>query len=70
MEACKNVPWLVMSSVIDSSDFTLLSANPLSGSLQDHGGAIVNISATLSYRGQALQVHAGSAKAAIGKDSQ
>ncbi|XP_033907992.1 peroxisomal 2,4-dienoyl-CoA reductase [(3E)-enoyl-CoA-producing] isoform X1 [Acipenser ruthenus] len=33
--------------------------------LKDHGGAIVNISATLSYRGQALQVHAGSAKAAI-----
>ncbi|XP_063077955.1 peroxisomal 2,4-dienoyl-CoA reductase [(3E)-enoyl-CoA-producing] isoform X2 [Engraulis encrasicolus] len=32
--------------------------------LKDHGGAIVNISATLGYRGQALQVHAGSAKAA------
>uniref|UniRef100_A0A673Z5X3 Peroxisomal 2,4-dienoyl-CoA reductase [(3E)-enoyl-CoA-producing] n=1 Tax=Salmo trutta TaxID=8032 RepID=A0A673Z5X3_SALTR len=31
---------------------------------KDHGGAIVNISATLGYRGQALQVHAGSAKAA------
>ncbi|XP_032359179.1 peroxisomal 2,4-dienoyl-CoA reductase [(3E)-enoyl-CoA-producing] isoform X2 [Etheostoma spectabile] len=31
---------------------------------QDHGGNIVNISATLGYRGQALQVHAGSAKAA------
>ncbi|XP_013863641.1 peroxisomal 2,4-dienoyl-CoA reductase [(3E)-enoyl-CoA-producing] [Austrofundulus limnaeus] len=31
---------------------------------QDHGGNIVNISATLAYRGQALQVHAGSAKAA------
>ncbi|KAM9716821.1 peroxisomal 2,4-dienoyl-CoA reductase [(3E)-enoyl-CoA-producing] isoform 2-T2 [Menidia menidia] len=29
-----------------------------------HGGNIVNISATLPYRGQALQVHAGSAKAA------
>lgn len=34
-------------------------------SLREHGGAIVNISATLHYRGQALQVHAGSAKAAI-----
>ncbi|KAI4898067.1 hypothetical protein NFI96_018070 [Prochilodus magdalenae] len=33
---------------------------------KDHGGAIVNISATLGYRGQALQVHAGSAKAANG----
>ncbi|XP_066545618.1 peroxisomal 2,4-dienoyl-CoA reductase [(3E)-enoyl-CoA-producing] isoform X2 [Amia ocellicauda] len=33
--------------------------------LKDHGGSVVNISATLSYRGQALQVHAGSAKAAI-----
>ncbi|KAK2533465.1 Decr2 [Columba guinea] len=32
---------------------------------RDHGGIIVNITATLSYRGQALQVHAGSAKAAI-----
>lgn len=27
----------------------------------------MNISATLGYRGQALQVHAGSAKAANGK---
>nr|XP_041575099.1 peroxisomal 2,4-dienoyl-CoA reductase [(3E)-enoyl-CoA-producing] isoform X5 [Taeniopygia guttata] len=33
---------------------------------RDHGGIIVNITATLSYRGQALQVHAGAAKAAIG----
>ncbi|NXO68035.1 DECR2 reductase, partial [Phainopepla nitens] len=32
---------------------------------QDHGGVIINITATLSYRGQALQVHAGAAKAAI-----
>ncbi|XP_021267087.1 peroxisomal 2,4-dienoyl-CoA reductase isoform X1 [Numida meleagris] len=32
---------------------------------RDHGGVIINITATLSYRGQALQVHAGSAKAAI-----
>uniref|UniRef100_V9L2G2 Peroxisomal 2,4-dienoyl-CoA reductase [(3E)-enoyl-CoA-producing] n=1 Tax=Callorhinchus milii TaxID=7868 RepID=V9L2G2_CALMI len=32
---------------------------------KDHGGVIVNITATLSYRGQALQVHSGSAKAAI-----
>ncbi|CAG04352.1 unnamed protein product, partial [Tetraodon nigroviridis] len=31
---------------------------------QNHGGNIVNISATLGYRGQGLQVHAGSAKAA------
>ena len=35
--------------------------------MQDHGGNIVNISATLGYKGQALQVHAGSAKAANGK---
>ncbi|EHH60015.1 Peroxisomal 2,4-dienoyl-CoA reductase, partial [Macaca fascicularis] len=33
--------------------------------LQDHGGVIVNITATLGNRGQALQVHAGSAKAAV-----
>uniref|UniRef100_A0A8C3QCJ2 Peroxisomal 2,4-dienoyl-CoA reductase [(3E)-enoyl-CoA-producing] n=1 Tax=Geospiza parvula TaxID=87175 RepID=A0A8C3QCJ2_GEOPR len=32
---------------------------------RDHGGVIINITATLSYRGQALQVHAGAAKAAI-----
>ncbi|NWI43500.1 DECR2 reductase, partial [Picathartes gymnocephalus] len=32
---------------------------------RDHGGVIVNITATLSYRGQALQLHAGAAKAAI-----
>ncbi|XP_005803301.2 peroxisomal 2,4-dienoyl-CoA reductase isoform X1 [Xiphophorus maculatus] len=31
---------------------------------KDHGGNVVNVSATLAYRGQALQVHAGSAKAA------
>lgn len=35
--------------------------------VQNHGGNIVNISATLGYRGQGLQVHAGSAKAANGK---
>lgn len=34
--------------------------------VQNHGGNIVNISATLPYKGQALQVHAGSAKAANG----
>ncbi|XP_023567543.1 peroxisomal 2,4-dienoyl-CoA reductase isoform X2 [Octodon degus] len=32
---------------------------------QDHGGVIVNITATLSLRGQVLQVHAGTAKAAV-----
>ncbi|KAJ1097283.1 hypothetical protein NDU88_002408 [Pleurodeles waltl] len=32
---------------------------------QAHGGVIVNITATLSYKGQALQVHAGTAKAAV-----
>uniref|UniRef100_C1FXY0 Peroxisomal 2,4-dienoyl-CoA reductase [(3E)-enoyl-CoA-producing] n=1 Tax=Dasypus novemcinctus TaxID=9361 RepID=C1FXY0_DASNO len=32
---------------------------------RDHGGVIVNITATLSHRGQMLQVHAGSAKAAV-----
>lgn len=31
---------------------------------KNNGGSIVNISATLGYRGQVLQVHAGSAKAA------
>ncbi|KAM4025334.1 peroxisomal 2,4-dienoyl-CoA reductase [(3E)-enoyl-CoA-producing] isoform 2-T2 [Anomaloglossus baeobatrachus] len=33
---------------------------------RDHGGVILNITATLSYKGSVLQVHAGSAKAAIG----
>uniref|UniRef100_A0A6I8PQG0 Peroxisomal 2,4-dienoyl-CoA reductase [(3E)-enoyl-CoA-producing] n=1 Tax=Xenopus tropicalis TaxID=8364 RepID=A0A6I8PQG0_XENTR len=32
---------------------------------RDNGGVIVNITATLSFRGQVLQVHAGSAKAAV-----
>lgn len=39
---------------------------PLPRVLQDHGGVIVNITATLGARGQMLQVHAGSAKAAVG----
>lgn len=33
--------------------------------MQHHGGAIVNISATLHHSGWVMQVHAGSAKAAI-----
>lgn len=33
--------------------------------LKDHGGNIINISATLHYTGTPFQVHAGSAKAAI-----
>lgn len=32
---------------------------------RDHGGVIVNITATLGARGQVLQLHAGSAKAAV-----
>jgi hypothetical protein len=36
---------------------------------QGRGGIIVNITATLPYRGQILQAHAGSAKAAIGGSS-
>ena len=37
---------------------------------QAHGGAIVNISATLQVNGQPMQAHAGSAKAAIGENMQ
>uniref|UniRef100_A0A803T9B0 Peroxisomal 2,4-dienoyl-CoA reductase [(3E)-enoyl-CoA-producing] n=1 Tax=Anolis carolinensis TaxID=28377 RepID=A0A803T9B0_ANOCA len=33
--------------------------------LRANGGVIINITATLSYKGQALQMHAGTAKAAI-----
>lgn len=33
---------------------------------QNNGGVIINITATLSFRGRVLQTHAGSAKAAIG----
>ncbi|KAI0218295.1 Peroxisomal 2,4-dienoyl-CoA reductase [Lamellibrachia satsuma] len=33
--------------------------------LKDNGGVIVNISATLGYRGQVLQAHSGTAKAAV-----
>lgn len=46
-----------------------LTLNPHPGLrhvLQEHGGVIVNITATLGTRGQVLQVHAGSAKAAVG----
>lgn len=32
---------------------------------RDHGGVIVNITATLGLRGQVLQTHAGTAKAAV-----
>ena len=35
--------------------------------VQDNGGVIINITATLHYSGTMMQVHAGSAKAAIGK---
>ena len=31
-----------------------------------HGGVIINITATLDYRGLPMQMHAGTAKAAIG----
>ena len=34
--------------------------------LQDHSGVIMNISASLYFKGNLLQAHAGSAKAAIG----
>lgn len=33
---------------------------------QDQGGVVINITATLHYTGTVLQMHAGSAKAAIG----
>ncbi|MGM0574575.1 MAG: SDR family oxidoreductase [Myxococcota bacterium] len=33
--------------------------------LRDNGGVVINVSATLHYTGQMLQMHAGSAKAAI-----
>ncbi|XP_013414835.1 peroxisomal 2,4-dienoyl-CoA reductase [Lingula anatina] len=33
--------------------------------MKNHGGVIVNITATLHYKGQVFQTHAGSAKAAI-----
>lgn len=35
------------------------------GAMREHGGAIVNISATLHYGGTPMQVHAASAKAAV-----
>ena len=34
--------------------------------LQKHGGNIINFTATLHYKGQVMQCHAGSAKSAIG----
>lgn len=35
-------------------------------SMQQHGGSVLNITATLHYKGDLLQAHAGAAKAAIG----
>lgn len=40
--------------------------NSVSKCFQNNGGVIVNITAMLHQRGTALQLHAGSAKAAIG----
>ena len=36
-------------------------------SLKAHGGTVLNITATLHYKGDLLQAHAGAAKAAIGR---
>ena len=36
---------------------------------QEHGGVMINITATLQVRGTSLQAHAGSAKAAIGESA-
>jgi len=34
--------------------------------MKDHGGVVLNVTATLHYKGDRLQAHAGAAKAAIG----
>lgn len=39
-------------------------------SMQEHGGCVLNITATLHYKGDLLQAHAGAAKAAIGTQPQ
>lgn len=52
---------------IDTTGTFNLSKSAYVGYFERHGkGNIINISATLHYRGDPLQVHAGSAKAAIG----
>jgi len=50
---------------IDTVGTFLLSKAVYNAYFKDHGGAIVNITATLHVRGAPLQVHAGTAKAGI-----
>jgi peroxisomal 2,4-dienoyl-CoA reductase len=50
---------------IDTVGTYTVSRAAFLAAMRDHGGSIVNISATLHYGGTALQVHAASAKAAI-----
>lgn len=50
---------------IDVLGTFLLSKHVFSAWMKHHGGSIVNITATLHWNGELLQVHAGSAKAAI-----
>ncbi|CEM29753.1 unnamed protein product [Vitrella brassicaformis CCMP3155] len=50
---------------IDTYGTFVVSSAAFRKSLQQHGGVIINISATLHYSGTLLQAHAGAAKAAI-----
>lgn len=67
-----NVSRVVYEKCFRVSVLTCWAGDPslpplISPLLQDNGGVIVNITATLGTRGQVLQVHAGSAKAAVGE---
>uniref|UniRef100_A0A0H5QTB1 2,4-dienoyl-CoA reductase [(3E)-enoyl-CoA-producing] n=1 Tax=Spongospora subterranea TaxID=70186 RepID=A0A0H5QTB1_9EUKA len=50
---------------IDANGTFLMSQAVFKQSMKKHGGSIINITATLHWNGELLQVHAGSAKAAI-----
>ena len=50
---------------IDALGTFIVSKAAYDAGLKDHGGTILNISATLQYVGTSMQIHAASAKAAV-----
>ncbi|KAG9476747.1 hypothetical protein GDO78_002246 [Eleutherodactylus coqui] len=62
-----NLSFNAFKSVLDIDTMGTFNASKIlfERYFRDHGGVILNITATLSYKGSVLQVHAGSAKAAI-----
>ncbi|XP_036593558.1 peroxisomal 2,4-dienoyl-CoA reductase [Trichosurus vulpecula] len=65
--AASNISFNAYKTVIDIDTIGTFNVSKVMFEkyLRDHGGVIINITATLDYRGQVLQVHAGTAKAAV-----